>query len=183
MDEKRLLQLEVLVDFIDDAIWADRPWTERDVDAMMRTLAAAGVRRVIWAYYADGRGGLLLPEGLPMNNYSWSGAAETYRRLGSPLRVAVEAKAKDAKEVKKGVITGVIVKIDGGKITVKGEKEEMVLMPYWRGGMPKDGGGFDKDMMEQIKLLKVGDKVTIEWTLEEHHRVDSIQLANATKKL
>ena len=50
-------KLEVLVDFIDDALLADHPLHERDIDALMRVLAEAGVRRVSWAYYGDGHGG------------------------------------------------------------------------------------------------------------------------------
>ena len=73
------------------------------------------------------------------------------------------------------MVTGVIAKIDGGKVTLKVGDTEEVFMPYWRGGMPKDGGGFDKEMMKKLEQFKVGDKVKITWTMEEHQRIDSIE--------
>jgi len=49
------------------------------------------VRRVSWGYYGDGHGGCFIPAGvLEEPGKSWS-RAETYHRLGNPLRVAVEA--------------------------------------------------------------------------------------------
>lgn len=74
-----------------------------------------------------------------------------------------------------GQIVGEIVKKDGGKITVKGEHETLNLMPYWRGGMPKDGGGFDKDMLRKLEGFKVGDKVRVSWKFEEHYRIETIE--------
>ena len=75
----------------------------------------------------------------------------------------------------KGVATGVIAKVDGGKVTLKVGERETVFIPYWRGGMPKDGGGFDKDMMKTLAQFKVGEKVKITWTMEEHQRIDTIE--------
>ena len=83
--------------------------------------------------------------------------------------------AGGAKEHEKGVLVGKIVKKDGSKITVEGDGGSLTLMPYWRGGMPKDGGGFDKDMVAKLKKFEKGDRVKVEWTFEEHHRIDSIQ--------
>ena len=74
----------------------------------------------------------------------------------------------------KGQIAGQIVKKDGGKLTVKGEQGELVLMPHWRGGAPKDGGGFDKDTLKKLEEFKVGDKVKVSWVFEEHYRIESI---------
>jgi len=82
--------LEVLVDFLDDALWANHVWTARDVESVMRTLAAVGVRRVSWAYYGDGHGGLLLPD-LRDGTADYRQCQATYRALGNPLRAAVEA--------------------------------------------------------------------------------------------
>ncbi len=84
--------LEAMVDFPDDASsFAAEPISEAHIDAMMRRLVECGVRRVSWGYYGDGHGGCFIPapvlEG-PGNHWS---RAETYHRLGNPLRVAVEA--------------------------------------------------------------------------------------------
>lgn len=78
---------------------------------------------------------------------------------------------------KSGEITGRITKKDGAKITVQGEHETLTLMPYWRGGMPKDGGGFDKEMVAKLGKFKVGDKVKVRWAFEEHYRIESIERA------
>lgn len=93
------------------------------------------------------------------------------------LAVASGAWAKEDgghKEGDKGTIAGKIVKKDGAKITVKGESETLTLMPYWRGGMPKDGGGFDKEMVAKLKKLETGDRVKAQWTFQEHCRIDAI---------
>jgi hypothetical protein len=74
----------------------------------------------------------------------------------------------------KGTITGEIIKKDGAKITVKGEKETLMLIPYWHGGNPP-GGGFDKETVAKLKEFKVGDHVKVAWTFQEHYRIDSIE--------
>ena len=94
-----------------------------------------------------------------------------------PLLAALAAdEAKDKpKEGDKGQITGVIEKIDNGKVTIKSEEKTIIVMPRWAGKLPKDGGGFDKDVMAKVATLKVGDKVTVKWTFAEHYRIDSIE--------
>ncbi len=81
---------EVLVDFLDDALCADHVLNAHDVEAMMRTLADAGVRRVVWAYYGDGHGGWMLPEGIREGRSDYGQCRAAYRALGNPLRLAVE---------------------------------------------------------------------------------------------
>lgn len=88
--------------------------------------------------------------------------------------LALAAPEPPPKETK-GQITGKLIKKDGGKITVQGEKGELTLIPFWRGGMPKDGGGFDKDMMKRLELFKVGDVVRVDWVFEEHYRIVKIE--------
>ena len=92
--------LEALVDFPDDLLKNGRPLTADDIDALMRRLAALGFKRVSWSYYADGRGGFLVPsnqEGAYAER--WKHYAETYRTLGNPLKVAVEAGHRHGLEV------------------------------------------------------------------------------------
>ncbi len=109
--------LEVLVDFLDDALCADHPLTERDIDGVMRFLAGAGVRRVGWAYYADGRGGLRMPAGILDGRSNWENCLATYRELRDPLRVAVAAGHSHGLEVYayyKPYETGTALLIPGG---------------------------------------------------------------------
>ncbi len=92
---------------------------------------------------------------------------------GLCIRMAGAAPEPPPRE-KKGQITGTIIKKDGSKITVQGEDTRLTLMPHWRGGMPKDGGGFDKEMVKRLDQFKVGDKVKVVWEFEEHYRIVTI---------
>ena len=98
--------LEALVDFPDDTVIAGRALTPADLDAMMARLAELGVRRVSWAYYGDGHGGFLSPAGYtdgdPYQGDTqsvWKDYDATYRLLGNPLKVAVEAGHRHGLEV------------------------------------------------------------------------------------
>lgn len=85
------------------------------------------------------------------------------------------AEPEPTPEKTKGQIIGTIVEKRGAIITVKGEKGQLTVMPYWRGGMPADGGGLDKEMLKQLQQFKVGDAVKVKWTFEEHYRIDDIK--------
>jgi hypothetical protein len=92
--------LETMVDFPDDATSVGRPLTDQDIDALMAKLASLGIRRVSWAYYADGRGGFLNPTGYREDYQGeWDNYDATYRGLGNPLKVAVEAGHRHGLEV------------------------------------------------------------------------------------
>ena len=54
------------------------------------------------------------------------------------------------------------------------EEGNILLMPHWRGGMPKDGGGLDKEMLAKLAGFKVGDNVRIEWSWQERRRIEGI---------
>jgi len=101
-------RLEALVDFPDDATSCPHALTPRHLDAMMATLAAAGVQRVLWAYYGDGHGGYLLPAGiagatedptLSRDQNQWKAYAATLDVLCNPLRVAAEAAHRHGMEI------------------------------------------------------------------------------------
>lgn len=76
-----------------------------------------------------------------------------------------------------GTVTGVLVKKDGATIFVKadGTEEAVKYRPRWSGGMPKDGGGFDKAIEEQIRKIPVTNRVRVTWVLEEGRRVTAIE--------
>lgn len=77
-----------------------------------------------------------------------------------------------------GVLEGVVVKKDGKSITVHGDDraEPMTFIPEWRGGMPKDGGGPDRAMVETLSKIGVGSRVRVTWHFEEHNRVTAIEV-------
>lgn len=92
--------LEALVDFPDDALTAGRALTPADIDAMMALLQSLGIRRVSWGYYGDGHGGYLNPTGYHGDyDGGWRHYDDTYRGLGNPLKVAVEAGHRHGLEV------------------------------------------------------------------------------------
>jgi len=91
------------------------------------------------------------------------------------------AKPEPTPKETKGQIVGKITEKGGGKILVKGEEGLLSLMPHWRGGTPKDGGGFDKDMMKQLERFKVGDKVKVSWVFDEHYRIEKIERVEKTE--
>ncbi len=76
-----------------------------------------------------------------------------------------------------GVVTGVVTAKANNGITVKeGDKEGVRYTPKIR------DGGFDKDMVKKIEGIAVGSKVKIVWTFNEHRRIESIEVLEATSK-
>jgi len=92
-----------------------------------------------------------------------------------------ETKPETKPEAAKGKIVGLITQKEAKKIIVKGEAGDMTLVPYWKGGMPDKGGGFDKDMVKKLEHVNIGDKVEVEWTFEEHNRIDKIKVLEKAK--
>lgn len=85
--------------------------------------------------------------------------------------------AAEPKEGDKGTFTG--------KVTEKGETwfravsetgESLRFRPHWHGGMPADGGGLDKTMLDKIQSLAVGDKVEVTWEFTEHLRAAEVRV-------
>ncbi len=72
-----------------------------------------------------------------------------------------------------GWIKGTVVRVDPkGMLILKDETGvEHRLVPHWRGGMPKEGGGFDKAMVECIAKLQPGQAVKARWEWEERPRL------------
>lgn len=100
MRQVPVFMLEAMVDFVDDALKAQRTLMPSDIDAMMARLAQMGIGRVSWAYYGDGHGGMICPATY-LTDYQggWPHCADTYRALGNPLKVAVEAGHRHGLEV------------------------------------------------------------------------------------
>lgn len=87
-----------------------------------------------------------------------------------------EEKKKD--EPRKGTVTGVVTAKGDNWIEVKADGEEKArrYVPHWKGGLPKDGGGPDKEMVAEIKKVAVESRVKIEWEFEERARVVKIEV-------
>jgi hypothetical protein len=90
-----------------------------------------------------------------------------------------------AEEAKNGTVTGILTAKGTEWIEVKaeGEKESVRYIPCWRGGLPKDGGGFDKGTLETIKKTPVATLVKVAWQLEEaKRRIVSLEVIAPVEK-
>jgi hypothetical protein len=78
-------------------------------------------------------------------------------------------------------VTGVITAKGEGWIEVRtdGEDGSKRYIPRWIGGMPANGGGFEKSMIEKFAKVKVGDHVKLAWLMEEHLRVTALEVIAA----
>ncbi|MCY3024387.1 MAG: FecR domain-containing protein, partial [Planctomycetota bacterium] len=83
-----------------------------------------------------------------------------------------------------GTVTGILASKGDTWIGVRteGQEESTLYMPYWKGGLPKDGGGFDKDTLALMKTLVLGSKVKLVWKLDEYPRVVSVELLSLPEK-
>ena len=88
------------------------------------------------------------------------------------------AQEKKTDEPRKGTVTG-IVSAKGPtwiEVTADGEEKGRRYVPHWTGGLPKDGGGPDKEMVAKIKDTPLKSRVRIEWEFEERARVLKIEV-------
>jgi hypothetical protein len=92
--------------------------------------------------------------------------------------------AQEKKEEKRGgTVIGLLTAKGPAFIEVKADGEEKArkYVPHWSGGLPKDGGGPDKKMVEKIKSLVVGSRLKVKWEFEERARVLEIEVLEKPK--
>ncbi len=96
---------------------------------------------------------------------------------------AGEKKEKKEKKKKTGKVIGIITAKGKNHIEVKGfgEVKGRKYFPRWTGGLPKDGGGFDKKILATFRKLKVGDRIRLTWEFEERPRAVQIKLLKREK--
>lgn len=101
------------------------------------------------------------------------------------LTCAVALRAADGtNEPANGTVTGILTAkgADWVEVQADGAKTSVRYLPYWRGGMPQDGGGYDKAMLDTLKHVYVLNRVKLAWEFQEHKRIVSIEmLIPATK--
>ena len=95
--------------------------------------------------------------------------------MGSANPVAAEDQPAEAPAG--GTVLGILTAKGESWIEVKadGAAEADRYLPFWRGGAPKDGGGFDKDMLKTIAGLRVPGRVELVWKMEEHRRIVTVK--------
>lgn len=73
---------------------------------------------------------------------------------------------------KTGRFTGTIQEKDEGWIRVKNEEgRSEKFVPRWIGGMPAQGGGPDREMVNKLNHLKPGERVRIDYEINEGMRI------------
>lgn len=88
----------------------------------------------------------------------------------------LKAKAKGNEIKAKGTLVGTVAASGPAWLEITGEDgKTQRYIPEWRGGMPADGGGPDKEVVKQIQALKPGDRIRVAWHLDRHLRVESIE--------
>lgn len=105
--------------------------------------------------------------------------------LGALLTLGVgTALCAEPTEGQKGTLTGLLTAKGERWIEVRadGDKEAKRYIPHWRGGMPADGGGPDKAMLETIKKLRVPNRVKLDWEFSEHLRVNGVEIIEPKEK-
>jgi len=83
---------------------------------------------------------------------------------------------------KEGTFIGEVTSAKEGRLVVTGKGETRHFMPHWRGGMPNEGGGFDKAMLEKLSKLNPGDTVEVKWSFDERFRVVEVKVTKAAPK-
>jgi len=94
---------------------------------------------------------------------------ENHRRI-----VTIEIVIPDKKD---GDVTGAVVGKGDAWLDVKPQKDGPAerYMARWSGGLPKDGGGYEKAILDAIKALTVGDTVHLTWKYDERKRVLTLE--------
>lgn len=92
-------------------------------------------------------------------------------------------RADNPQEGKKGTVIGVVTDKGTNFIEVKADGEEKArrYVPDWVGGLPSQGGGFDKDMIAAIAKVPLGARVKLDWKFEERPRVVKLEVLQAPK--
>ena len=86
--------------------------------------------------------------------------------------------AQAGPELREGTAEGVVRELEfrqGAFVLVTEDGRERYV-PRWLGGSPMDGGGLDQDMLEQVRHLREGARVRIEWMYDERRRVTSLEV-------
>jgi hypothetical protein len=94
-----------------------------------------------------------------------------------------EKNDKKDPEKRSGVVIGIITAREAPEkgavfIEVKADGEEKArrYVPQWRGGLPNQGGGPDKEIAKAIRAVKVGNRVRVEWEFDERPRVIKLEV-------
>ncbi|QDU95927.1 FecR domain-containing protein [Lignipirellula cremea] len=68
----------------------------------------------------------------------------------------------------------------GIEVAVEGQRPQL-FTPHWIGGMPRDGGGLDRKMLQQIRAAPIGAQVELTWSMSEGKRVTGLRVLEPEK--
>jgi hypothetical protein len=131
----------------------------------------------------DGNPELLFHQGVvPMSRTTSAGLAGIAIALALAFTVTADDPKKD--DDKKGTVTGIVTAKGDNWIEVKadGEEKPRRYVPFWKGGLPKDGGGPDKDVVAKIKDVPLKARIRLEWVFNERPRVEKIEVLKKEKE-
>lgn len=86
-------------------------------------------------------------------------------------------------EGQQGVVIGVVTEKSDTWFIINSEEEQpqsMKFIPRWIGGALIDGGGMDKEMLKNVRQVRVGQRVEVKWLYQESLRV--VQLTHLPDK-
>ncbi len=104
--------------------------------------------------------------------------------LTTGVHAEEQKSGEEQNKEKKGTVVGVVTAKGDNWIEVKadGEEKGRRYVPHWVGGLPKDGGGLDKKMLAQIKMIPLKSRVRLEWSFQERPRVEKIEVLKKNKE-
>ncbi|MBL7037056.1 MAG: hypothetical protein ISR77_00430 [Pirellulaceae bacterium] len=84
--------------------------------------------------------------------------------------------AKDERRiVARGTVVGTVVEKGRAFVIIRSDSGKTAgYIPRWIGGNPSDGGGPEKRIVDAISRLRVGDRVTVKWYVNDHIRIEEI---------
>ena len=156
----------------------DRAVGEFSVRSDLGNVSATGTRFTVEVLEREGgekmdgramKGALVMVVAVALGSVDVQYSGRTVTLVGGQ-RQAFGAE-REVVQSKSGTVTGVIVAKGETWLEVKADGETKRYIPRWIGGLPKDGGGFEKDMLRAIARMRVGDRLTFEWLQEEHLRI------------
>jgi len=100
------------------------------------------------------------------------------------IQVAARAEDQPPAEPMNGTVTGILTAKGADWIEVKadGAREPIRYVPFWRGGLPREGGGYDQDTLKAIKSLVVPNRIKVVWEMQERRRIVSVEMLIPEKK-
>jgi hypothetical protein len=78
----------------------------------------------------------------------------------------------------RGSVVGTVVNKGKAWVEVRSDSGKTTrYIPRWVGGMPAQGGGPEARIADAIARLNVGDRVAVQWLVNDHVRIQEIRRA------